>query len=317
MLSKCVALDIDGVILKGGKLLSGAKEAIQLLHNKRIPFVFLTNGGGISETLKAFELSKKVGISFSSDQVVQCHTPMKCLANFYNNKRVLIVGKESCVDVAHSYGFNKAIGIEQYHLENPTVYPLREPKSPNIGTSMSMNNDPIAAAMIFHDPVDWGLEMQILSDVLIDRTGKGAQNIPLYATNADIVYTTEFPYPRFTQGAFVKAFKHLYETFHGQHLTINFYGKPFTAQYEYAENLLLEQAKKLGVPKPTIFFGIGDNPLSDIRGANNAGTKWKSILVRTGIFCDDLKENDDQDPADIVCQDLEAAVKSVLAYEII
>ena len=29
-------------------------------------------------------------------------------------------------------------------------------------------------------------------------------------------------------------------------------------------------------------YMIGDNPKSDIRGANNAG--WKSILVRTGVF---------------------------------
>ena len=29
---------------------------------------------------------------------------------------------------------------------------------------------------------------------------------------------------------------------------------------------------------------IGDNPKSDIRGANRFGGKWKSVLVRTGIF---------------------------------
>jgi ribonucleotide monophosphatase NagD (HAD superfamily) len=31
-------------------------------------------------------------------------------------------------------------------------------------------------------------------------------------------------------------------------------------------------------------YGIGDNPLADIQGANNAGTHWSSILVKTGIY---------------------------------
>lgn len=44
---------------------------------------------------------------------------------------------------------------------------------------------------------------------------------------------------------------------------------------------------------------IGDNPKSDIRGANNIG--WISILVRTGIF---KGENDIVDPATYVVDDM-------------
>ena len=29
---------------------------------------------------------------------------------------------------------------------------------------------------------------------------------------------------------------------------------------------------------------IGDNPETDIRGANDAGDHWTSVLVRTGVF---------------------------------
>ena len=35
---------------------------------------------------------------------------------------------------------------------------------------------------------------------------------------------------------------------------------------------------------PAQIFGIGDNPASDIRGANRAGPPWVSVLVRTGVF---------------------------------
>ncbi len=40
---------------------------------------------------------------------------------------------------------------------------------------------------------------------------------------------------------------------------------------------------------------IGDNPKSDIRGANEAG--WHSILLRTGMFQGPPGSNDPEDPA--------------------
>ena len=61
---------------------------------------------------------------------------------------------------------------------------------------------------------------------------------------------------------------------------------------------------------PLIYYGIGDNPKSDIRGANNAGDHWKSILVRTGVFRG--KDNDAEDPADIVLNDVLEAARYIL-----
>ena len=31
-------------------------------------------------------------------------------------------------------------------------------------------------------------------------------------------------------------------------------------------------------------FAVGDNPRSDVRGANAAGDRWTSVLVRTGVY---------------------------------
>ena len=42
---KAVALDIDGVIVKGGQLISSAKNAVRKLCDHSIPFIFITNGG--------------------------------------------------------------------------------------------------------------------------------------------------------------------------------------------------------------------------------------------------------------------------------
>ena len=79
-----------------------------------------------------------------------------------------------------------------------------------------------------------------------------------------------------------------------------------------------------------LFYMVGDNPLADIKGANNAGAvphccelraktsampcaagkDWRSILVRTGIFS--AEGNDPLHPADYVCDDVTAAVALVL-----
>ena len=101
-------------------------------------------------------------------------------------------------------------------------------------------------------------------------------------TNSDLAYTTEYPIPRFTQGAFVEAFKQLYRAFHQEELELCRYGKPYKAQYAYAEKLLLNEAmlkllQRTKVTADTVggmeallslsdrytYFGIGDNPLSD------------------------------------------------------
>jgi ribonucleotide monophosphatase NagD (HAD superfamily) len=58
---------------------------------------------------------------------------------------------------------------------------------------------------------------------------------------------------------------------------------------------------------------IGDNPDSDIDGANRRGDSWVSILVRTGVFQNG--ENSTKHPAKYVVQDVEEAVKLIFKLE--
>ena len=332
--SKFVVLDIDGVILRGGSLIDGAAKAVQKLNDHKIPYVFVTNGGGVTEAKKAQDLTKKVKFNVLPSQVILSHTPFKGLTRNYANSRVLVIGGQPhCVEVAKSYGFAKAVSIADIHSENKNIYPLRDSSF----CSAASVNAPVEAVMVFHDPVDWGLEMQIMSDVLsptyqsclVNDENKQRGHIPLFVSNADMVYTTEYPIPRFTQGAFVAAFKHLYETFHGQSLKIDFCGKPYKVQYDYAKQELEVETHRLLdlnktqhnadatdiIPSDATFFGVGDNPRSDIRGANSAGANWKSILVRTGVFNDRNVENDDTDPAHYVCEDIAAAVDIIINHK--
>lgn len=61
------------------------------------------------------------------------------------------------------------------------------------------------------------------------------------------------------------------------------------------------------------FYGIGDNPNSDIKGANQAGRQWTSILVRTGIF--NGENNDALNPAKYVVNNVHDAVQQIFKVE--
>ena len=56
---------------------------------------------------------------------------------------------------------------------------------------------------------------------------------------------------------------------------------------------------------------VGDNPQTDIAGANGAGERWSSVLVRTGVFGANARTpptNDPHHPADLVVGDVLDAV---------
>ena len=60
-------------------------------------------------------------------------------------------------------------------------------------------------------------------------------------------------------------------------------------------------------------YMIGDNPDSDIDGANRRGDNWVSILVRTGVF--QGVGNSEKHPAKYVVEDMEEAVKLIFELE--
>lgn len=109
----------------------------------------------------------------------------------------------------------------------------------------------------------------------------------------------------------------------GRELDCQYFGKPNRAPYELAERLLYDQAVELGLfnrqqasaDNPAAAFGaiyaVGDNPRADIAGARAQGAPWVSMLVRTGVFSGDDK-NDKEHPADVVVDDVYGAVEAAL-----
>lgn len=109
-------------------------------------------------------------------------------------------------------------------------------------------------------------------------------------------------------GAFFLCVKTLYQTLTNSSLLYESFGKPFKPIYDYTHQVLSNYSSNI-----ERIYAIGDNPKSDIKGANDAGEKWISILTRTGCFREG--ENDLEHPAKKVVQDVNEAVKWIFDME--
>lgn len=70
----------------------------------------------------------------------------------------------------------------------------------------------------------------------------------------------------------------LYHRTTGLELESTMFGKPEKTSFTYAEALL--DAQHANVDR---IYMVGDNPVTDIKGANGAGGRWRSILTLTGM----------------------------------
>jgi len=133
--------------------------------------------------------------------------------------------------------------------------------------------------------------------------------IPAFFAGPDLEYVTDHPLPRLGAGIFGDCVGYLFERTTGRQLTREICGKPYPITYKYAQDFLAKRAVALGYSGGLeTVIAIGDNPASDIRGANQAG--WISILVRTGMFQGTV--NDPNDPADMIVDDVHQAVRAIL-----
>lgn len=96
-------------------------------------------------------------------------------------------------------------------------------------------------------------------------------------------------------------------------------GKPHQPTYEFAERLLRKFRKgmsgSVGLNDPLRrVYMVGDNPESDIRGANGYkspyGSEWRSCLVETGVYAGG--ETPEGARPDVVSRDVGEAVRWAL-----
>jgi HAD superfamily hydrolase (TIGR01456 family) len=301
--------DIDGVLLRGKTPLSEAASSLLKLTNASVPWILMTNGGGETEASKAAALTKILGVSVHERQIVLSHTPMQPLCASLGASKVLVLGCRDVRGVARAYGLTNALTAADVHADDPSIYPFLPAPTPPVRFSEQLRAQKWAAVLVLHDPNSWGLEIQVAIDVLRGGGSGSEQVVPLYCSNGDLTFAGAHPVERLAAGAFSVALKAAWAATvrSDKALEATFFGKPETAQFDYAAKHL---TKWSGVEKFSRIVMVGDNPKADVRGANRAGPPWESILVRSGLWRG--YDNDEEDPAHHVVDGVGDAVRKFL-----
>ncbi|KAF7131400.1 hypothetical protein CNMCM5793_004571 [Aspergillus hiratsukae] len=245
-----------------------------------------------------------------------------------NKRVLIVGGDgDSCRRVAEQYGFKNVVTPGDIFMANPSIWPFSkvfkdyyekfarpipnsvDPRDPTKGLK-------IDAIFVFNDPRDWGLDAHVIIDVLLSSQGvlgtlsdkNGRTDLPnkgylqdgqphLYFSNPDLWWAAAYHLPRLGQGGFREALEGTWAAItggpsKGVELKKTIIGKPYQGTYEFAERQLLRNRTRIfgtdtAKPLRNVYM-VGDNPESDIRGANSYrsghGSKWHSILVRTGVY---------------------------------
>ncbi|KAL0298632.1 UNVERIFIED_CONTAM: Haloacid dehalogenase-like hydrolase domain-containing 5 [Sesamum radiatum] len=257
----------------------------------------------------------------------------------YENEFIVATGKGEPAVVMSEYGFKRVISLEEYASQFKNIDPVAQYKrwTTNQELNCSRNSEKIVsshidcsqkvkAAFVVSDPVDWGRDIQVLCDILTSGGVLGEENgqqPPLYFAADDLQYQAAFPSERLGMGAFRIALESVFNRIHDKPLEYTSFGKPNPFVFSNAERILRHLlqfsspgnvgTEDVSLPSFKTLYMIGDNPLVDVKGAQQAGYPWFSILTRTGVFRQ--RENHTQYPADMVVDTVEDAVEFILKRE--
>ena len=298
------AFDIDGVLIRGGTPIPEAVEAMQVLNGKneygiKIPYIFVTNGGGKTEQERCIQLSQQLELEVSPGQFICGHTPMREMAEKY--KTVLVVGGEGekCRQVAEGYGFKDVVTPGDIIKDNPDTTPFRKLTEEEYNNSRTRNfaEVEIEAIFVFADSRDWAGDQQIILDLLMSKKGvlgtrseSFEDGPPVFFSHNDVIWSASHDLTRLGMGALRLSLEAMFKAVTGKELKTTAFGKPQGGTFAFATRLLQQWRRDthgIDAAPETVYF-VGDTPESDIRGTNeynkDSEQEWYSILVETGVY---------------------------------
>ncbi|KAJ6311604.1 hypothetical protein OIU77_013374 [Salix suchowensis] len=207
--------------------------------------------------------------------VLQGHSSFKSLLKRYENQLIVATGKGEPAVVMSEYGFKKAVSLEDH------MYLTKH--CPGLMNDIRLK---LPAELGFN-----GFSAQLWKPGILYRL------ISLFDIQA------AFPSNRLGTGAFRIALESVFNRIH----------------YNPLDHLIIVIISKepgdSGSQSFKTLYMIGDNPSVDVKGAQQAGHPWFSILTRTGVFRG--KHNHAEFPADLVVDTVEEAVDYILGRECI
>lgn len=309
-----ICSSIDGVLLHKSDPIPGAADTLKYLQKHKIPFILLTNGGGKSEADRVAELSAKLGVDLDTSIFIQSHTPYQLLANeapvnvplsplpgylkqsvgveSLRESTVLVLGSDASQArrIARGYGFRSVVTPGDILHAQPEIFPfnplsefyskqeilplpkpLWDPKGSNGEMKDCLKID---AILVFNDPRDWAVDIQLITDLLVSHRGylgtyskkNGDPSLPiskrwqndgqpaLVFSNMDLLWSTGYHQPRYGQGAFRAAVRGAFaqvikQTDGADIRSINIrdftFGKPKSEMYHFAASKLSDHFTSL------------------------------------------------------------------------
>jgi len=256
--------------------------------NTRIPFILMTNGGGMTEKLRARKLSDLLDYPIREDQLLQSHTVLRSLVTHQDRNRtddhILVVGGvgDAVRTVAESYGFVNVHTPLDILAWKPSIWPFH--RLSGIERESTKQTDftdlPISSIFVFHDSRNWALDVQIMSDIIFSYphglgvpypvTGTSwessinrTKGVELFFCNPDLLWKAQHHVPRLGQGAFKEAFQSVFKAAAGAAYPYTQLGKPHKLTYNYGKKMLDAQCKYLygsECDETTAIFMIGGEP---------------------------------------------------------
>ncbi|KFV48529.1 Cat eye syndrome critical region protein 5, partial [Tyto alba] len=219
------------------------------------------------------------------------------LLSQFHQKCMLVAGQGPVEENAQHLGFKHVVTIEALRKAYPLLDMVDQSRRPKeLVVSWCIGG---TGVILFGEPVRWETSLQLIIDVLLSNGNPGAElqdipypHLPVLACNMDLLWMAEAKMPRFGHGTFLLCLENIYKKVTGRELRYEaLIGKPSTVTYRYAEYLIKQQAEKQGWKSPIRrLYAVGDNPMSDIYGANlynnylNSVESCESILVCTGVY---------------------------------
>lgn len=307
---------------------------------------------------KAKSLSDLLDVEIKEDQVVLAHSPLKSMTEFHG-KHVLVCGQGPQEEIARDLGFSRVTTIDTLRDAFPLhdIVDAKRRANASAPNPLADHFPPIEAVFLMGDPIRWETNLQLIVDLLITNghpsrplTTLPIPHLPVIACNADLLWAAQAPLPRIGHGSFLHVLEALYLKITGHPLVYEaVLGKPSPLTYEHAERVVIEESRRIIPPSDRLplktLYGIGDNPETDICGANaygarlDAGLRLRggeaatcySVLVKSGVYsAEEAIAKDSTSPthqhasfmdianlceADFVVDDFYHAVRTILTRE--
>ncbi|POS84037.1 hypothetical protein EPUL_005448 [Erysiphe pulchra] len=284
------AFDIDGVLIRGGRPIPEAIEAMKVLNGKNeygvkvqvsntpsnlystilltthlsfeSTIATLTNlGGGKTESERCIDLSRQLDIEVSPSQFICGHTPMREMVEKYTT--ILVVGGEGekCREVAEEYGFRDVVTPGDIIKYNEATTPFRRLTNEERAKSRKrdFSKTKIEAIFIFADSREWASDIQIILDLAMSKGGYIGtlseifnEGPPIYFSHNDIVWSAAHDNVRLGMGALRKMVEMLFTGLtKGKELETIAFGKPQIGTFQFASRLLQQWRKEeYGIDRP-------------------------------------------------------------------